>query len=586
MALIFIMMGLIISYILSAVISSSFRKLSSWAERIREGNFTGELEYMTEHGTWEEVQLIKSFNRMHEAIRKHMSELESSREDLKMTLLSIGDGVITVDTDGCVTNMNPIAEALTGWNSTDACGRDVSMILDLQSTQTGEVVKNPVYKVLKERRANTLDTNTSLTSRDGAVYHISDSAAPIFNKKNELKGVILVFRDITHEHKLREQLNQSQKMDAVGQLAGGIAHDFNNMLTGIFGAVELLNSRMTDDKENREFLHLISQSASRAADLTGKLLTFSRKNSIPSTAVSMGEILQETMDILKNSLDKRIRIDMDFKAENDTIIGDFSQLQSIFLNLGINASHAMPRGGILAFSTKNRFLDDDFCRTSSFNLHPGHYIQIQVKDSGMGIPPEILPKIFDPFFTTKEKGKGTGLGLSVAYGTISEHNGMISVRSRENKGSRFRILLPLTDSSGEKPLFSEVIKTGSGTVLLVDDEEIIQLTAKALLKSFGFKVLVAENGKDALSVLKKEKRVIDLVILDMNMPVMNGYDCYYEIRKMSKDLPVILSSGFPQQEVLGSMKKDGLQGFLQKPFNKMELNELVTSLTSKGTGPQ
>jgi CheY-like chemotaxis protein len=364
-------------------------------------------------------------------------------------------------------------------------------------------------------------------------------------------------------------------MDAIGQLAGGIAHDFNNMLGGILGAAEMLAPYLPDDSRAKKFHQMILDSASRAADLTKKLLTFSRSNPPASSAVDVHEIIEETAILLKTTIDRRINLKINLTAGQHAVIGDPSQLHSVFLNLGINASHAMPEGGTLTISTQNILLDEQFCKASVFDIQAGDYLEIDVRDNGFGIPPENLGKIFDPFFTTKEPNQGTGLGLAAVYGTVKQHCGTISVYSEEGEGTTFQIMLPLASGdsitkSGFPPLIM-----GSGRILVVDDEEVMRITAKAILEDLGYEVILAKDGQEALDLYTKRKEDIDLVVLDMVMPEMNGRDCFFQLKKHDPKVRVVLSSGFTQGKDLEFMKQLGLEWFITKPYRSASLSQIV-----------
>lgn len=380
--------------------------------------------------------------------------------------------------------------------------------------------------------------------------------------------------------RLLEQLNQAQKMEAIGQLAGGIAHDFNNMLGGILGAGQMLGSYLPDHPKAKKFHTMILQSATRAADLTGKLLTFSRTSSKASTPVDIHAIIQETATLLQNTLDRRIKIELELKAGRSSIVGDPSQLQSVFLNLGINASQAMPQGGTLSFITQEVQIDEVVCVSSPFEIQPGPFLEIDVRDTGCGIAPENLNRIFEPFFTTKEIGKGTGLGLAAVYGTVKQHGGLITVYSELQSGTCFQMLLPQNAHIQDSPVVADELIRGQGTILVVDDEEVMRITAKAILKDLGYSVLLAENGEEALAVFKEKGDAIDLVILDMIMPVMNGKDCFFALQQLNPDVCVMLSSGFTREEDLESMKKCGLKGFIHKPYLSGALSQSVHTALS------
>jgi PAS domain S-box-containing protein len=402
--------------------------------------------------------------------------------------------------------------------------------------------------------------------------------------------IITVWRDLTERKKseeerrrLESQLRQSQKMDAIGQLAGGIAHDFNNMLGGIMGAAEMLSSCIKGNTMAAKYQTMILDAAERAAGLTSKLLTFSRDGVRANNRINLHRIIDETVVLLENTIDRRIEIKLDLAAESCTVVGDPSQLQNVFLNMGINSSQAMPDGGEIYFSTQVVGLDKAYCKASPFELNPGEYISIEIRDTGIGIDMECLPKIFEPFFTTKEPGKGTGLGLAAAYGTVKQHHGSITVYSQIGVGTSFNVLLPLTESDGMvKPMDLQEYR-GSGCILVVDDEEFLRETARAILENLGYEVALAKNGRDALQYYRKNSDNIDLVILDMVMPVMNGRDCFKALKEFDPEVCVLLSSGFSREEDLVEMRSMGLKGFVRKPYRGAVLGRMVYDTLNNGS---
>ncbi len=400
--------------------------------------------------------------------------------------------------------------------------------------------------------------------------------------------LLAIVRDMTEYKKaeetrvkLEEQLRQSQKMDAIGQLAGGVAHDFNNMLGGIIGAAEVLKEFLPADETAHKLHHVILEAADNAAALTNKLLVFARHQTSISTSVNLHNIIHETIDILKRTLDKKIRIVDKLAAGCDVIIGDSSQLQSALINLAINSSHAMPEGGELLISTSTIELDELYCSSSQFKLTPGEYIEIDIRDTGTGIPAEILPRIFEPFFTTKEVGKGTGLGLAAVYGTVRQHSGAISVYSEVGRGTCFHILLPVDRSHLEAHAAEQDVISGVGNILVVDDESVMRITAEAILDYLGYTVTTVASGNEALELFRTAPEKFDLVILDMIMPEMNGKECFYALRQLRPDIKVIISSGFTREEDIGRLKDEGLAGFIRKPFRTLGLSQLVDRLISK-----
>ena len=508
-------------------------------------------------------------------IARDITERKQAEEDLRITLNSIGDGVIATDTRGYIVRMNPVAEELTGWTSKKAKGLPLTEVFHIVSETTRERLKSPVDRVLATGETVELTGHTLLISQDGRKYQVADSAAPIRSDTGEILGAVLVVRDITKQHALEEQLRQSQKMESVGQLAGGIAHDFNNMLGGIMGCAELLGKYLVDDPTARKFHGMILKSSEQAAQLTQNLLAFARRQVAASTVIDLHDTIQQALTLLQSTTDRRIEINSSLTASPSFVVGEPSQLQSVFLNLGINASHAMPDGGILSISTSVIDLDKATCIASRFDLTPGPHIQIEVSDTGCGIPTKDLPRIFEPFFTTKGQGKGTGLGLSAAYGTVQHHNGSITASSEIGKGTGFHILLPIADELEGEATPDQLAVVGSGTILVVDDEDVIRMTAEAILCHLGYTVVLAGNGAEALEIYKAKPGGFDLVMLDMIMPVMNGRDCFTALKQINPAQPIIISSGFSKEGEIQAMKQQGLFAFLRKPFNQATLSQVV-----------
>lgn len=374
--------------------------------------------------------------------------------------------------------------------------------------------------------------------------------------------------------KLREQLYQTRKMEAIGQLAGGIAHDFNNLLGGIIGGAELLNLEPLSEN-GRQMLDLILNAAERAADLTDKLLAFSRKRVHSRSTVDCFQIINETVDLLKHTIDRNISIAIESCTDVSTITGDPSQLQNSLMNIGINAAQAMPDGGVLKFKLDSITLDNEYCAVSPFALKPGLFVDIAISDTGCGMTPDIMSHIFEPFFTTKEQGKGTGLGLSAVYGTVQDHGGAITVHSEVGVGTVFHLYLPTSSELPQEVMTEKNCPTGAGTILVIDDDELIRCTASALLQSLGYAVMLAENGVEGVEKFKHMQSSIDLVILDMIMPELGGKEAFIKLREINPGIPVVIASGFSNPEEMQSLKEKGVFSFLPKPFKKIELAEIV-----------
>lgn len=385
--------------------------------------------------------------------------------------------------------------------------------------------------------------------------------------------------------RLQEQLIQSQKMDALGQLAGGVAHDFNNMLGGILGAAELLSIDPSMPVARRqELLDMIINTAKRGAELTHQLLTFSRKGLGKPVRVNCAGVIAETVAILRRTIDKAITVFVYNRSFSSEIMGDPSLLQSMFLNLGINASHAMPSGGTLTFTLSNRKLDQTEAICGQFKLKEGNYLEIDVEDTGLGMTPEIQARIFEPFFTTKEQGKGTGIGLSAVYGAVRDHNGAVTLYSEEGVGTTFYLFFPLAENRDSEEI-SDTPKEirGRGLILVVDDEAMIRETAKGILESLGYHVMTASDGKEGVDIVKNQGDAIDLVILDMIMPVMGGRETFTEMKRLKPHLKIAVWSGFTRDSAVEEMKAMGLDGFIRKPYNRYDLSCMVATILNPGS---
>ncbi len=480
------------------------------------------------------------------------------------------------DLNNVILHINPAAEKILNVEAQIYLGKNVQDTIKLNekdknnpllSLKTSDVTEEiaMIGTIIVNDQIRTLDINVS----------------PILGDDGERIGVVYVFSDITEKLELEENFRQSQKLKSIGQLAGGVAHDFNNMLGGIIGPAELIHPELTKDQQ--QVIELIIESGKSAAELTRKLLAFSRKGKVKTMPVDVNAAIQSTVSILNHSIDKKIDVEMILKATDATVSGDLNELQSIFLNLGINSSHAISGEGKIVFSTKEKYLDKEMCKKSVFNIEPGRYIEISVEDNGCGIKKEDKAHIFEPFFTTKGYGKGTGLGLAACYGTVCEHHGAIEVSSEEGHGTCFKIYLPILENkSGIKPQETGSFTPGDGCILVVDDEPVIRSSANLMLKKMGYSVLLANDGIEAVDVFAEKKHLIDLVILDVIMPKADGRECFQMLREIDPNVKVLFASGFSRDSDGGLMlgPEHKIHGFLRKPYKLSELSEMCAKAIS------
>jgi two-component system cell cycle sensor histidine kinase/response regulator CckA len=418
--------------------------------------------------------------------------------------------------------------------------------------------------------------------KDGQWIWIHDRAN-IVEEKAGAHFAYGVFSDITdrkraeeEKAKLQNQLQQAQKMEAIGTLAGGIAHDFNNLLMGIQGRASLMSVELDASHPHSEHLNAIEEYIRSATNLTRQLLGFARGGKYEVKTTDMNELVLNSATMFGRTK-REIQIHTKLYNQAPVVEVDRSQIEQVLLNMYVNAWQAMPDGGELYLETKIVTLDDEFCKP--YQAEPGRYVTVSVTDTGIGMDEATRQRVFDPFFTTQEKGRGTGLGLASAYGIIKNHRGMITVYSESGHGTTFSVYLPLSNKEAQRetPVAARLI-TGAGTILLVDDEEMIIDVGKAMLERLGYRVFTAPGGQQAVEAVTRMGTEIDLVILDMIMPGMDGGKTFDRIREIQPQIPVMLSSGYAINGQAEEIMRRGCNGFIQKPFNMSEFSKQVRKI--------
>jgi len=410
----------------------------------------------------------------------------------------------------------------------------------------------------------------------------------LFDEQGEVVAYQSIGEDITDRKRaegeaaqLEAQLRESRRLEAIGQLAGGVAHDFNNQLAGIINYSELLQRRELGKKERR-YVDMVLKAAQRSADLTAQLLAFSRKVELTIEWVDIHALVGEVVSLLSHTIDRRITITQRLNADPSATMGDASQLESALLNLAVNASDAMSGSGELVIATDVITLDEDFCGSHPHGVTPGRFVVVSVSDTGVGMDEETLGHIFEPFFTTKGIGAGTGLGLAAVYGTVRSHAGTIDVQSELGQGSVFRIYLPLApavdDSMDEGTENARQVSVTAARLLLVDDEEVVRESACEMLHDLGYDVVSCVDGVAAVEYYRESWQDVDLVLLDMMMPKMNGHDAFRAMRAINSKVKVLLLSGFSLDHRIQAVLDEGALGYLRKPFRYDELGDNVAQV--------
>jgi signal transduction histidine kinase len=414
-----------------------------------------------------------------------------------------------------------------------------------------------------------------LISKDGAEIPVEDSASPIRDETGKLIGAILVFRDVTGRKQLEEQLSQSQKMEAIGRLAGGVAGDFNNLLTVITGYSELLRTELAGTNPLRKFAEEIMYAAERAAGLTRQLLAFSRGQAALVRMLDLNAVLTGMESMLGRLLGENIELIVLPGPKLGRIKADPVQIEQVIMYLATNSREAMPTGGKLVLETANVDLDESGAK--KVGAKPGSYVMLAVSDTGVGMDAETRSRLFEPFFTTKEQGQGSGLGLSTVYGIVRQTDGYITVYSQLGCGTIFEIYIPrVTEAPETTPAKPVRLPKGSETILLVDDEDGVRKLVSSILHNNGYTVIEARNGQEALTAYEKNAHKIDLVVTDVVMPQMNGFELGQQLEKKNPELQILYISGFRDSGATGD--GEPARPFLHKPFTPDVLLNKVREL--------
>ncbi|MEK6656877.1 MAG: ATP-binding protein, partial [Nitrospirota bacterium] len=487
--------------------------------------------------------------------------------------------VVITDLEGNIVYVNPVFERNTGYSASEAIGKKPNI---LKSEKHNTEYYSKLWFALK----TTGSWSGILINKrkDGTLFEEETSISTVSDSKGRPAYYVAVKRDVTNEKRLEEQLRQAQKMEAIGQLTGGIAHDFNNFLTAILGFSSLLQMKFEDDNDaqSSSYLQNIISAAEKAANMTNSLLAFSRKRIINIRPALLNDIIKGMERLLQRVITENVEFKTALTDKGTIIMADTGQIEQVLLNLVANARDAMPKGGTVFIKTEVVNVDEVFVRTHGYGK-PGAYVLLSVSDTGIGMDEMTRERIFEPFFTTKEVGKGTGLGLSIVYGIIKQHNGYIDVNSESGKGATFNIYLPIIESTIESAEIKKeaIPKGGTETILLAEDELEVRRLVKTVLEEFGYKVIEAVDGEDAINRFTENKDRIDIVILDVIMPKKNGREAYNELKNIKPDIKTIFISGYTEDIIKREDIFEMGLNFIAKPVSPSDLLEKIREVLDK-----
>lgn len=555
-------------------------KMKQAVETVIQGN----LDHIVDVHALDEVgALATSFNVMTGRLKETIEGLRASDAFTTNILESIDEGFVVIDREYRIISANRAYCEQVKIPVADIIGKHCYEIMHHQT--------RPCFLDGVEcAPAHTFKTGMPYvvfhTHHDSAnnPVHIEEKSYPVKDAAGEVTSVIETLNNISEKRRLEEQLRHAQKMEAIGTLAGGIAHDFNNLLNVIIGYGGLMQMRMQGDDPNLPQLKEILAAGDRAAQLTKGLLLFSRKEELTLKLVNVNEVLAGFRKMLGRIIGEDVEMRINLSAKSLKIMADSGHLEQVLMNLAANARDAMPKGGVLAIETESVVIDRKFITAHGFG-EPGEYALISVSDNGSGMDELTRERIFEPYFTTKEIGRGTGLGLSIVFGIVRQHKGIIRCYSEPGKGTTFRVYLPLTQQvEGEGAAVDLAVPNGgTETLLIAEDDPVVRTLTRTTLENFGYRVIEAVDGADAVHKFRECQENIALIIMDLVMPVKNGKDAYEDIKEFNPQIKVVFMSGYTADIIKDKgMAEDGME-FISKPMKPDDLLRKVRDMLDSQT---
>ncbi len=548
------------SLLLAQLVSRPMKRLTGRARSLQRGDFDSPVPV---EGPAEVRMFAQTFQAMALSLKNSRFALEESSEQTRNILESISDGFAAFDRRWRCTYVNDKATELSRIPRAEILGKNV---WDLYPN----IADTTIYAELSRAMEARVPVNLEEYYAPFDIWFEVDA----YPTKD---GLAVFGRDVTERRRFNERLQQTQKLESLGVLAGGIAHDFNNLLTGIMGNASIVLEDLPPDSPGREHLEAVVTASERAAALTRQLLAYAGKGRFVTERIDVSELVREITNLLQTSIPRTVELRLELQNDLPPIEGDATQLQQLIMNLVINAAEAIDEGKtetVLIISRLEWVTQSWIDQMAAPNgASPGRYVTLEVRDAGCGMDAATLSRIFDPFFTTKFTGRG--LGLAAVLGMVRGHKGALQVESAPGKGSSFKVLFPASEGQVARVERSSPQESLAGheTILVIDDEEAVRQTAKAALESYGYRVVVAANGKEGVDVFQALGEEIAAVLLDMTMPVMSGEETLVRLKRIRPEIPIVLSSGYNEAEATRRFTDKGLAGFAQKPYTAAGLAE-------------